>query len=338
MIMKKTKKKIKALCLMSGGLDSALAAKLVAGQGIQVTGICFTSPFFSNNGKHAEKICKQIGIPLIIIELGDKYFEMLRKPKHGYGSALNPCTDCHIFMLKEAKKLAKKLGAKFIFTGEVLGQRPMSQQLEQLNLIEKEAGLKGKLLRPLSAKLLVRTEAEKKGWVDVSQFPDISGRSRNEQFALAKQFRIRGFSSPSGGCLLTCHEFAAKVRDLFEHKENISAADIELLKTGRHFRIGKSKIIVGKNFEENQKLMKMKSAEDWFFEAEDKIPSPITLLQGQKGKAAVEKACQLTGYYSDARGKKVKINYGKEKLDKFMKPKPISEADVIELRIMWKKP
>jgi hypothetical protein len=155
---------------------------------------------------------------------------------------------------------------------------------------------------------------------------------------LAKQFGIRGFASPAGGCLLTCQESAAKIRDVLENNENASLKDMKIVRIGRHFRFGNSRIIVGRNFEDNQKLMKLKSPEDYFFEAEEKIPSPITLLQGDKSEKAIETAAKLTGYYSDGSGKKITIRFGKEKLENSIKPETINETEVNALRITWKKP
>lgn len=334
----KTKKckKIRALALISGGLDSAIAAMLMKDHGIEVYGIHFTSPFFSGSCKSAIKISENLSIPLEIIELGSDYFKMLRNPKHGYGSVLNPCVDCHIFMLKEAKKYAKKIGAKFIITGEVLGQRPKSQNRKELEIIEKETGLSGRIVRPLSAKLLPKTEAERKGWIDPKALPCISGRSRNQQFVLARQFGIKGFSSPSGGCLLTYREFAAKVRDLFIHQKALKKRDIELLKIGRHFRFGKVKIIVGRNEDENMRLLKMKGPDDYFLEAGENIPSPITILNGEAEKKEIEIAAMLTAFYSDAKKKKVIIKYGKNKLDKSIVVKKPGREDVEKMRIVWK--
>ena len=177
---------------------------------------------------------------------------MLRNPKYGYGKNMNPCIDCKIFMIKKAKKYAKEIGADFIFTGEVLGERPKSQHYPALRIIEEESGLKGKLLRPLSAKLLPETEAEKKGLVNRAKLLSIQGRSRKPQFQLAKEYGITCYPSPAGGCLLTCEEYSKKLRDLLAHKKRVSMADVALLRVGRHFRLGKNKIIVGRNEAENK--------------------------------------------------------------------------------------
>jgi len=250
---------IKALGLFSGGLDSILAVKLIQSQGIEVKLVNFTTPFFPS--KNAKEMAKQLSLKLKEFDVTRDYLKVLRNPKHGYGSFLNPCIDCKIFMLRKAKQYAKKIGAKFIFTGEVLGERPMSQNKNSLVLIEKESGLKGKLLRPLSAQLLPITEAERK-WIDRSKLLDIMGRRRERQIKLAKKFGIKDYPTPSGGCLLTNNEYAAKAKDLIESNKKISINDIKLLKIGRHFRYGKNKIIVVRNEKENKELLKLKKSSD----------------------------------------------------------------------------
>jgi len=287
---------MKALALLSGGLDSTLAVKIIQDQGIEVIALNFTSPFCLCGGKQgcaSISMAKQLGIKLKIINKGKEYLKIIKNPKYGYGKNMNPCIDCRIFILKKAKQYAKKIDAKFIFTGEVLGQRPKSQHMKALRIIDKETGLKNKILRPLSAKLLPETEAEKKGWVNRDELLAISGRSRKEQISLAKKFNMDFFCS-GGGCLLTYKEFSSKLRDLFEHKKRINEKDIELLKLGRHFRIKNSKVIVGRNKEENEKLLKLKSKKDIVLEVKDS-PGPVTILQGKE----IEKAAQLTVRYSD---------------------------------------
>ena len=323
---------MKALVLLSIGLDSTLAVKLILDQGIDVLGINFNSPFHISRKNEAKKVAKKLKIPLKTMNLGKYYLRVIRNPKHGYGKHMNPCIDCRIFMLKKAKKYAKEIGASFIFTGEVLGERPMTQTRENLDLIEKESGLKRKLLRPLSAKLLPETEAEKKGWVDREKLFDIRGRSRKRQIALAKKFKIKEYSAPAGGCLLTYKEFADKVRDLFKHKKRVSIKDIKLLKIGRHFRFKKNKIIVGRDEEENKKLLNMKEKNDFYFEVPG-LGSPITILQGPKTKEAIEKAAKLTDHYSDAKGKKILVKYGIEKLNKSLSVVSISNKEIKKLRI-----
>lgn len=312
------REKIKAIGLLSGGLDSTLAVKLVLEQGIDVIALKFTSPFClcDQKGKcNAAEAAKTFNIPLKVLPKGMDYLKIVRKPKFGYGSGMNPCIDCRIFILKKAKQYAKQVGAKFIFTGEVLDQRPMSQHRRALDIIEKEAGLKGKLVRPLSAKLLAETEAEKKGWIDRNKLLAISGRSRKPQIGLTKKFGITNYPCPSGGCLLTCREFAAKISDLFRHKKTTSQNDIQLLKIGRHFRINKNKIIIGRNKDENERLLKLKNASDCIFEVPD-CGSPIAILQGKKSADAVRLAAELTAAYSDTANKMVTVKYGRTKLNK----------------------
>jgi len=330
----KTKPKAKALALFSGGLDSSLAIKLVQEQGIEVEAITFLTPFYSaKSGDFSlEKAAQQLGVSLTVVRLGLDYLRVIRKPKYGYGKHMNPCIDCRIYMLKKAKQYARRIGVSFIITGEVLGERPMSQNWKALRIVEEESSLKGKLLRPLSAKLLPPTEPEKAGIVDRNRLLDIRGRSRKRQLALARAYGITEYQSPSGGCLLTYKEFAAKLRDLLTHRKRVSMADLELLKVGRHFRLSDNKIIVGRSREENEMLLRLKGRNDYFFEAQG-CGSPITLLQGPKTRQAIEKAAQLTAYYSDQKTGKVHIKYGRTKLEKSIFVKIPSKMEVEKLRI-----
>jgi len=326
--------KAKAIVLFSGGLDSIIAVKLLQEQEIDVIGVHFTAPFFC---KPIEKEAEQLGIKLIEINLGEESFkefmEIIRKPRFGYGSAINPCVDCHLFMLKKAKVLMKKLNADFIATGEVLNERPMSQTREKLGLIELESGLQGKLLRPLSAKLLPETLVEKQGLVNRDKLLAIQGRSRKLQIALAKKFNL-SYPTPAGGCLLCEKEFAIKMRDLLRNKEKIESRDIELLKVGRHFRVGRSKIVVGRSLEENKKIISL-SENGWLFEVKD-FPSPITLLENPT-KESINIAAGLTVFYSDApKNKKIEVAYdidGSGKFNKSMKIKSLKRMEIERYRI-----
>lgn len=325
---------MKAVGLLSGGLDSTLAVKLMLEQGIDVVALNFTSPFCLCNqkGKCASfEAAKKLNVPLKIIPKGEEFLKVIRNPKHGYGKNMNPCIDCRIFMLKKAKEFAKKIKAKFIFTGEVLNQRPMSQHKKALELIEKEAGLKSSILRPLSAKFLPETIPEKKGWVNREKLLAIKGRSRNEQIKLAKSFDIKNYPCPAGGCLLTYKEFSLKLKDLFKHNKKVSFKDIEILKIGRHFRFCKNKIVVGRNEEENKKLLKLKNRTDFIFEVPD-TGSPITLLQGKKTKDAIKISAGLTARYSDSKEKEVLVKYGKS-LNKSIKIEKLGEEEINKLRI-----
>ena len=327
-------KKVKALALLSGGLDSTLAAKLILKQGIDVAAINFVSPFClcKKGGCGATEAAKQLGVPLKVVNVGDEYLKMVRKPKHGYGRNMNPCIDCRIFIVKKAKKYAKEIGASFIFTGEVLDERPMSQHFKAMKIIEEETGLKGKILRPLSAKLLPETVSEKKGLVNREKLLGIRGRSRKPQIKLAEEFNIKDYPCPAGGCLLTYKEYANKLRDLFKHKKRCSMADVSLLKVGRHFRFGENKIIVGRNEAENKILTAERARNDYYFEVPD-IGSPITILQGAKTKNAIRAAAALTAFYSDTKSDKVTVNFGRESLDKPIIVSIPTRAEVESLRI-----
>jgi tRNA U34 2-thiouridine synthase MnmA/TrmU len=324
---------MKALGLLSGGLDSTLAVKLMLEQGIDVVAINFTSPFClcGRGGCGAIEVAKKFKIPLKIVRKGEDYLKLIRKPKHGYGKNMNPCIDCRIYTLKKAKNYAKKIDAKFIFTGEVLDERPMSQHIEALRIIEKESGLEGKILRPLSAKLLPETEAEKKGWIDRKKLLDIKGRCRKRQIQLAKDWEINDYPCPSGGCLLTYKEFANKVRDLIVNEKRLGMKDIPILKIGRHFRLGKSKIVVGRNEDENKQLLKLRNKSDYFFEVSN-YNGPITLLQGPKTKESVEKAAALTARYSDSKEEKTMVKFGK-KLEKSIKVHTLKDEEIKVLRV-----
>jgi tRNA-specific 2-thiouridylase len=326
---------VKAISLFSGGLDSILATQLIKNQGIDVIAFNVKTPFGipkKDGVSEAEASIKQLKVPMKVLPVEKDYIRMLRNPKHGYGKNINPCVDCKIFILKQAAKYAREIGADFLFTGEVLGERPMSQHGPALRTIEEEAGLKGKLLRPLSAKLLPETVAERKGLVDRSKLLAISGRSRKPQFQLAKEFGITTYPSPAGGCLLTCEEYAKKLRDLFDHKKYVSGPDVVLLRFGRHFRLGENKIVVGRNETENKFIMSRKTKSEYYFELPD-IVGPVTILQGTKTKKAIQTAAQLTAFYSDAKIDKVKVNYGRDALDKSIVVEIPDRSEVDKLRI-----
>lgn len=323
----------KALAMFSGGLDSILAIRVIQAQEIEVEALNFCGFFCScKAGSSVADSAKRLGVKLKSVEVDKKYLRMLRNPKHGYGRNMNPCVDCKIFMLKEAKKYAREIEASFVFTGEVLDERPMSQHYPQLKTIEEESGLHGRLLRPLSAKLLPETIVEKKGLVDRTRLLAIRGRSRKPQIALARELGVTSFPSPAGGCLLTEAEFANRLRDLLQHRRRCTVADVTLLRLGRHFRLGENKIIVGRNEKENKALVAGIARNDYVFEAPD-IAGPITLLQGKKTKKAVEAAAALTASYSDAKTDTVKVCYGGEKQSKTIIVKRPSREEVEKLRL-----
>jgi tRNA-specific 2-thiouridylase len=325
---------MKALGLLSGGLDSTLAVKLILERGIDVEALNFMTPFClcRKGGCGAAEAAKTFNVPLKIVNAGTDYLRVIRRPKYGYGKNMNPCVDCRIFMFKKAKKYAKSIGAEFIFTGEVLGQRPMSQHRGAMDLIEREAGLKGKIVRPLSAKLLPKTEAEEKGFIDEEALLDISGRSRRRQIDLVKHFNIVNYPCVGGGCLLTDKEFANKLRDLFENKKKVTVKDVNMLKIGRHFRFKENKIIVGRNESENGVLLRAKRKGDYFFEVPN-CGSPTTILQGPKTKKAIAKAAGLTAFHSDKKLNEVEVDFGQNILNKKVMITLPLLVEVDELRI-----
>lgn len=327
--------KIKAIGLFSGGLDSALAIKLVQEQGIEVIALNFVSPFCTCTGKGCSivDLAKKLDVPIKLMNKGQDYLRIIRHPKHGYGKGMNPCIDCKIYILKKADKYAEEIGAKFIFTGEVVGQRPMSQHYKTLMLIEKEAGLKGELVRPLCAGLLPPTEAEKKGWIDRKRLLSFEGRKRTPQIDLAKKFKIEGFMCGGGGCRLTEKGYAKKLKDLFDFKKRININDVQLLNFGRHFRIGNNKIIVGRDKRDNENILRLKNKSDVIFEAKDYL-GPLTLLRGKADKETVELAAALTARYSDADKDDVIITYGKDKFNKEMAIKKIKDKEIEKYRLI----
>lgn len=294
--------KVKAIGLLSGGLDSTLAVRVMIDQGIDVIAVKFTSPFCqcdSGGCCHAAEAARKMGVPLKVFAKGDDYLEVLRHPRHGYGSGMNPCIDCRIFMLSRTRAYMDEIGAAFVFTGEVLGQRPMSQHRRALDLIERESGMAGRILRPLSARHLDPTEAELKGWVNREHLLSIEGRSRKPQIALAEEYGIRDYPCPAGGCLLTDARFAARLRDLFAHQDRVGMADIRLLKIGRHFRAGDCKIVCGRDQKENELLQRATVSGDRLFEVFGAV-GPTVLLRGEPTGEALRVAASIAAAYSDA--------------------------------------
>lgn len=308
MAKKETKQIVRSLVLLSGGLDSILAAKLLLEQGIEVEGISFYSNFF--NTEQAKKAAAQLQIPLKEIDISEEFLEFLRvRPKHGYGVGLNPCIDCHTLMLRKASEIMKKEGfilpgkedsdrkIHFVATGEVLNERPMSQNRQALKIVEKESGLEGHLLRPLSAKLLEPTIPEKQGLVDREKLRDISGRSRQKQFELAKKFGITDFSTPAGGCCLTQGGFVKRLKELMEQKPGFDSRDVELVKIGRHFWVDGAQIILGRNKGENELLIKLADKNDTIIEPDGFI-GPTALIRNNTDEAAINKTKELIIEYS----------------------------------------
>lgn len=270
--------KVKSIALFSGGLDSILAVKMMLEQGIEVEGITLKTPFFS--AQKAEMASKIIAMPLIVIDITDVYLPMLKEPRYGYGKNMNPCIDCHTLMLKTAGARMEATGADFVFTGEVLGQRPMSQTKQSLNTVAKNSGYGDVILRPLSAQLLPETKPERERKVDRSRLLAIHGRGRKIQMDMARNYGIMNYSPPAGGCLLTDPNYARRLRDLFDHQPGYGLRDIELLKFGRHFRIEKKcKVIVGRNQSDNEAIQSFIAEDDVVIRMAD-VAGPTTLVPG----------------------------------------------------------
>ncbi len=293
-------KKPKALALLSGGLDSTLAVKLILKQGINVEAINFMTPFCLCDHCSVDRFVNEFDIKIHRVYLGQDFLDIVVNPPHGHGSQMNPCIDCRILMMKKTKELMKTTSAEFIVTGEVLNERPFSQRKEALLHIEKEAGLEGRILRPLSANLLPETEPEKQGWIDRQRLLSIEGRRRLPQIELARKTDIKDYPCPSGGCLLTDPRFAQRLKEHLKHDKGLTLQDVVLLKIGRHFRLGETKIIVGRNEEENNKLLAIaKNQEMPYLEAVD-YEGPVTLYLEKEKPDFLEKAAAITVRYSDA--------------------------------------
>jgi tRNA U34 2-thiouridine synthase MnmA/TrmU len=291
---------MKALALLSGGLDSILAARVIMEQGIEVAGLCFVTPFFGPES--ARRAARQLGIELIEHDLTTEFFEMMRNPRYGFGGNMNPCIDCHGLMLKTAHGLLGKYGASFLITGEVLGERPMSQTRGGLNAVLKLAADRDLVLRPLSAKLLETTRPEREGWVDRERLLDFSGRGRKRQEEMARKFGITDYPQPAGGCLLTDIKFSRRLKELLAH-EGFVREDIELLKLGRHFRLGPgTKLAVGRNQAENVRLLESAGPSDTVLRPERPVKGPVGLLRGAADGEVLEAAAGIVGRYCDEDG------------------------------------
>ena len=297
----------KAIVMLSGGLDSTLAARMMLDQEIDLVALNFVSIFCtctshgrkkSGCASEAVRVGKELGIPVKTIPKGMDYFRVVENPRYGYGKGMNPCIDCRIYMLSKAKDLMPKIEASFIITGEVLGQRPMSQHLHQMKTVEKNSALEGLILRPLSAALLPETIPEKLGVVDRKALLNIHGRSRKKQIAIAGEMGINDYSCASGGCLLTDKIFARRVKDLFNYKKNYTLTDLKMLKIGRHFRIDeRTKFIIGRNEEENNQL-EFNADGNPLLKPVD-IPGPVGLVSGHFSEDKQMLLASIIFRYSD---------------------------------------
>ena len=298
-------KKKKVVALLSGGLDSQLAIKMMQEQGFDVSAVAIKTPFCDFDcgrgcGFEIRERADDLNVNLKTVYLGDEYIEMLKHPKHGIGAGFNPCIDCRTMMFDAAKKHMEEIGAEFIISGEVLGQRPMSQHAPALRTIENESDLVGKIVRPLSAALLPETDPEKDGLIKRENLGMIRGRTRRGQLDMAKKYGIENPPNAGGGCLLTEPHFGIKAKDLFSHTKNPTINDIDLLKIGRHFRLDEeTKFIVGRNKDENEMIKAIALPGDILLEAKYFV-GPVSILRGSNAKQHLKFASSITLRYSDA--------------------------------------
>jgi tRNA U34 2-thiouridine synthase MnmA/TrmU len=336
--------KVRAIALLSGGLDSTLSAKIVMKEGIEVIGIHFYTGFSVIErrrlmGRFQEtifsKTIQQLQVPLEIIDISEGYLDVVLNPKYGYGANANPCLDCKIYMFKKAKEILEEFDAKFIVTGEVLGQRPMSQQRHQLMIIEKETGLKGLILRPLSQKLLPETIPEKERWVKRENLYDISGRSRKVQMKLADELGIKEYPQPAGGCcFLTEETYGRRFFDYFKNnpKDRFTRKEALLLAFGRHFRISeKTKAIVGRNEIENKVLQELSNGKIICYPEDMK--GPVMLLDQSADEDELKKACGILARYCKKVEEKVlmKVIQGGKEEKLFVEP--LEDKEIEDMRI-----
>lgn len=297
----------RAVALYSGGLDSTLAILIMQKQGIEVTAITFLNHFGcdisdrSSCSKDPFAASAQFGFKVKLSHLSDKFLEIVKNPKYGHGKNMNPCVDCRILMLKEARKLMQIIGADFIITGEVLGQRPMSQRRDCFPLVDRDANVKGLVLRPLSAKHLKKTIPEENGLVNREILYGFAGRSRKPQMALAEEFGLTEYPAPAGGCLLTDPIYSYRLKDLLAHNSDPAHKDINYLRVGRHFRLSPDcRIVVGRNHAENELIKSLAGRDDPLLRVIGH-GSPLTVILGDATDKAVSVAASLCARYSDGK-------------------------------------
>lgn len=331
----------KAIALLSGGLDSILSTRLILEQGVEVEAVNFLTIFCNctPRGKTclvSKSAAAKMGIKLKVFEVSREYLGIVKNPKHGYGRNMNPCLDCRIFMFSRAGQYMRETGASFLITGEVLGERPMSQRREAMRIIEKESGLEGLILRPLSAKLLDPTIPEKEGLVDRKKLLAIEGRSRRPQIELAAKLDINDYPCPAGGCLLTDSSFAGRIRDLKNHRPDFTVNDAQFLKIGRHFRLGpETKLVVGRNEEENSRLLNLaKDGNLRFYPT--KVKGPVGIGRGVFGRNHILIVSRIIARYSDGNlDEELEIAYNRipENNVEHIVASPIKEEELSILRI-----
>jgi tRNA-specific 2-thiouridylase len=332
--------RIGALSVISGGLDSILATRVVVEEGVDVTAVHFATPFFGKlPGTEADafraRLKDRYGIDAIVADVGERYIEMLSRPQYGYGRNFNPCVDCKILLFSVAREMMEGLGASFLVTGEVLGQRPMSQRRDTLNVIERDSRTVGILLRPLSAKLLRPTVAEERGWVNRDNLFAFSGRSRKPQIELAARLGITGYPAPAGGCCLTDPIQAQRIRRLYQMKGRPGPREVRLVQIGRPFHLGGGVILsVGRNQGENELIEQLAENGDLFVKTVD-IPGPLGLILGTPGETETARAMAIVAHYSKGRhDARVRVGVGHEphSYGRVLEVVPAGEDDISDMK------
>ncbi len=299
-------RKGRAFSLLSGGLDSLLATRLIMDQGVEVVGLHFITPFFGYQKKgredrHRERWKQLYGIEARIIDVSEEYFQVLRNPRYGYGKNFNPCIDCKVFFLTRAREILEEEKFDFLVTGEVLGQRPMSQRRDAMRIVERDSKTDGLLLRPLCARLMKPTGPEMEGLVDREKLLDMSGRGRKPQMELAEKLGIRHYPSPAGGCLLTDAELANRIRKSFSRSPAVTVNETLLLQVGRHFQLSEeAHFVVGRREEENEKIAGLSRDGDLILKLRG-MPGPLGLFRGKEEETMIRLAASLIARYSKAK-------------------------------------
>jgi tRNA-uridine 2-sulfurtransferase len=332
MTVKDKPEPVRALSLLSGGLDSQLAVCVLKEQGVDVHGVTFDSPFFSIASARAA--APQLGVPLHIVDFSRDILELLEAPPHGFGSRMNPCIDCHARMLRRAGEMMDEMGFHFLSTGEVLNQRPMSQNSRSLETVAATSGYPGRIVRPLSAALLPETEPERSGWLDRSKLLSLQGRARNPQFELARKYGLKDYPSPAGGCRLTEPNFCRRLADLKEHEGLGELHSIHLLRYGRHFRLAPDfKLIVGRNEKDNAALEENAERSHVVLEMVD-IPGPTGLLPMCAGERELSLAAAICARYSDCSpGEPVAVRVTSARGERLLEVVPARHEDIEGLRV-----
>ena len=326
-------KKVRALGLCSGGLDSILAALVLRRQGIAVEWVTFETPFFSAD--KARRAAEQTGVPLRVKNIFEPYLVMLKNPNCGYGQHMNPCMDCHALMFRLAAETMRQEGFDFLFSGEVLGQRPMSQTRSSLRYVEKHSGADGYILRPLSARRLPETRPEQEGLVDRGQLMELTGRSRKRQIQLAREWGVSEYPAPAGGCLLTDKGYSRRLKDLFEHGSEATENELHLLRYGRHFRLKDgTKVIVGRTQADNEKIQQYADpGRDTLMKVEN-CPGPLVLVPpggGEGGRFMAASLC--VGYSRAPRNEPVPVRVTSPEGCRAMSVMGVPPADVRSLMV-----